>query len=350
MGHVFSAHPNAFRVFYLFLLLAHLFNQLLLHSNLIVSLQRTFGSAKNFARRLAESLRNALLPPDPVPPRPDSFSPALTSAALPTPSFPPPPASGSPLPHVLPPARTRRTNPFGLILLPIRLRIAPILTGEPILHRCLTYATLDTGSSGAQSVSFALPGANTYNLGGLAGSDALNLGANNLSIGEQGGNFSFTGDLIGTGSVFKRGGGTFTMSGASAFTGGVTVQQAGTLVIPSVANIGTAQPLGAGSSPVALNLGTLVITGAGPHSTNRGLALGNNTNTLQVDGTVSMSGEITGGGSSATFTKSGAGTFNQSGAGSWNSDVNVTAGTYNVTSTGSISRGGGWWAFRAARP
>jgi hypothetical protein len=75
MGHVFSAHPNAFRVFYLFLLLAHLFNQLLLHSNLIVSLQRTFGSAKNFARRLAESLRNALLPPDPVLPGQIRFHP-----------------------------------------------------------------------------------------------------------------------------------------------------------------------------------------------------------------------------------------------------------------------------------
>jgi len=96
-----------------------------------------------------------------------------------------------------------------------------------------------------------------------------------------------------------------------------------------------AQPLGAGGGSVLLDTGTLSITGSG--STNRGLTLGNNANTLNVDGTVTMSGTIGGGGSGATFTKSGAGTFNQSGAGSWNSNVNVTAGTYNVTSTGSIA-------------
>ncbi len=37
-------------------------SQLILHGSLIRDLARTFGSARNFARRLAESLRNRLVP------------------------------------------------------------------------------------------------------------------------------------------------------------------------------------------------------------------------------------------------------------------------------------------------
>lgn len=38
--------------------------QLILHGSLIRSLRQAFGSAKNFARRLAESLRNHIRPAD----------------------------------------------------------------------------------------------------------------------------------------------------------------------------------------------------------------------------------------------------------------------------------------------
>jgi hypothetical protein len=62
MEHPYSEHPNGFRVFYILLLIAHYITQLILHGNLIRSLAESFGSAKNFARRLAESLRNHLLP------------------------------------------------------------------------------------------------------------------------------------------------------------------------------------------------------------------------------------------------------------------------------------------------
>ena len=64
MEHPFSEHPNGFRVFYLLLLIAHYFSQLIHHGSLIESLIRVYGSGKNFARRLAESLRNWLVPAD----------------------------------------------------------------------------------------------------------------------------------------------------------------------------------------------------------------------------------------------------------------------------------------------
>lgn len=63
MQHPFSEHPNGFAVFYLFLLFAHYLTQLILHSSLIISLAKTFGSSKNFARRMGESLRHYILPP-----------------------------------------------------------------------------------------------------------------------------------------------------------------------------------------------------------------------------------------------------------------------------------------------
>lgn len=64
MQHPYSEHPNGFRVFYLLLVLAHYLTQLILHGSLIHSLRQAFGSAKNFARRLAESLRQHILPAD----------------------------------------------------------------------------------------------------------------------------------------------------------------------------------------------------------------------------------------------------------------------------------------------
>jgi hypothetical protein len=64
MQHPYSEHANGFRIFYILLLMAHAITQLILHSSLIRALSRTFGSAKNFARRLAESMRNHLAPAD----------------------------------------------------------------------------------------------------------------------------------------------------------------------------------------------------------------------------------------------------------------------------------------------
>ncbi len=64
MQHPYSEHANGFRIFYILLLMAHTIAQLILHGSLIKSLCKTFGSARNFARRLAESMRNHSTPED----------------------------------------------------------------------------------------------------------------------------------------------------------------------------------------------------------------------------------------------------------------------------------------------
>jgi hypothetical protein len=52
------ARVIAIPIFYILLLMARSITQLILYGRLIKSLCRTFGSAKNLARRLAESMRN----------------------------------------------------------------------------------------------------------------------------------------------------------------------------------------------------------------------------------------------------------------------------------------------------
>lgn len=62
MEHAYSKHKNGFRIFYILLLIAHYITQLILHGSLIKALAESFGSAKNFARRLSESMRTHMLP------------------------------------------------------------------------------------------------------------------------------------------------------------------------------------------------------------------------------------------------------------------------------------------------
>lgn len=75
LEHTYSENNNAARVLYLLLQIAHYLTQLILNSNLIISLAKTFGSAKNFARRLAESMRNYPLSTNLVMPGQIRFSP-----------------------------------------------------------------------------------------------------------------------------------------------------------------------------------------------------------------------------------------------------------------------------------
>ena len=100
----------------------------------------------------------------------------------------------------------------------------------------LQNSTLDTGASGAQVVSFSVVGTNTYNIGGLQGSDALAMGANTLSVGSKNTDTVYSGDLSGTGRLTKVGTGTLTLAGNTTYTGLTTVS-AGTLLISSTGGI-----------------------------------------------------------------------------------------------------------------
>jgi autotransporter-associated beta strand protein len=78
---------------------------------------------------------------------------------------------------------------------------------------------------------------NTYNIGGLSGDGSLSAGGKTLSIGGTNLSSSFSGS-ISSGALTKTGTGTLTLSGASTFGGGVTIN-AGRLTIGHSDALGT---------------------------------------------------------------------------------------------------------------
>ena len=98
----------------------------------------------------------------------------------------------------------------------------------------LQSSTLDTGASGAQVVAFSVAGNNSYNLGGLNGADALDIGGNTISVGASNTVTNYSGVLSGTGgSLTKVGIGSLTLSGASSntYAGASTFASNGQLIL-----------------------------------------------------------------------------------------------------------------------
>jgi autotransporter-associated beta strand protein len=153
----------------------------------------------------------------------------------------------------------------------------------------LQNSTLNTGAVGSQQVTFSVAGTNTYNLGGLAGANALNHGADSLSVGSNNSSNTFSGDLVGTGNFNKTGTGALTFEGnLSGFTGTMTVQN-GTLNLPSSGSLGgnlaltggTLSSRGTVAGNTTLSGGTLLVNPTTPAnlSTTGDLTL---TNTINV--------------------------------------------------------------------
>ena len=99
------------------------------------------------------------------------------------------------------------------------------------LH-ALQSSTLDTGSPGPQSVSFSVPGSNTYHLGGLSGADPLDASSNSLSIGANHQSTTFSASITAL-SLTKVGSGSLTLSGSNSPLNTVTVSE-GTLALANL--------------------------------------------------------------------------------------------------------------------
>jgi len=101
-----------------------------------------------------------------------------------------------------------------------------------ILELNHTAALASAGLNASASIlAFGLPGANTYEIGALTGSLAINLDANFLRLGGTNTNFSYNGNFSGTGGIEKTGTGTLTLLGTNhTYTGG-TIVTGGTLAV-----------------------------------------------------------------------------------------------------------------------
>jgi fibronectin-binding autotransporter adhesin len=175
----------------------------------------------------------------------------------------------------------------------------------------LQNSTLDTGTSGSQAVTFTVAGTNTYNIGGLQGSDALNIGANSLSVGANNADTVFNGVLSGTGNFTKNGTGSLTLGGANTISTGTISLGAGTTLIGDNAAFGTAT-LKFGVS------GSSTFTIASTDSTDR---------------TISNSLAGISGVSTITFGQASGGTGNLTFSNSVNVSLNNASRTFNVLNT-----------------
>ena len=124
----------------------------------------------------------------------------------------------------------------------------------------LAGSTLDLNAADSGTVTFSVPGTNTYMLGGLSGSRPLALGATSLSIGANDASTAYAGSLSGVGALTKLGSGTLTLSGSNSYTGDTRVT-AGTLALGNTAAL-------AGSTLVlnATDAGSLAFTLSGANT------------------------------------------------------------------------------------
>ncbi|MFN7341139.1 MAG: beta strand repeat-containing protein, partial [Opitutia bacterium] len=193
----------------------------------------------------------------------------------------------------------------------------------------LAGSTLDLATASTGTLSFANVG--TYQLGGLAGSRGLALGASSLSVGGNNASTAYSGILSGTGGLTKSGTGTLTLSGVNTLTGKVAVT-GGAISIAAQSGLG-ATPASATADALTLDDGALILTaGNQTFSANLGITLGAgggtldtssisdaNGNSVTFAGVISGTGNLTlkahgdlsagGGGSNTHVTLSGANTF-----------------------------------------
>jgi fibronectin-binding autotransporter adhesin len=154
-------------------------------------------------------------------------------------------------------------------------------------------------------------------------------------------NLNGTGKISDSSSLTKSGNGTLTISTTNDYTGATTLN-GGTVSVSSIADGGSASPLGAASSAPAnlvLNGGTLQYTGA-TASSDHGATLGASGGTIALGSsgnTLTLSGAVVGS-SGGALSKTGNDTLVLSGANTYDGATTISAGLLQV-GTGSLGAG-----------
>jgi fibronectin-binding autotransporter adhesin len=123
--------------------------------------------------------------------------------------------------------------------------------------------------------------------GGGATGGTVTLGAGTLTTGGNNTSSTYAGVISGTGGLTKVGTGTFTVTGANTYTGATTIN-GGTLAVTTLADGGTASPLGASSnvpSNLVIDGGTLLLNNSVFTITDRAFTIGANGATITAVGT-----------------------------------------------------------------
>lgn len=211
----------------------------------------------------------------------------------------------------------------------------------------LQNATLDTGVAGAQSVSLAVAGANTYTVAGLAGSDDLALGSNSLTVSGNARTAAYAGGLSGSAVLTKLGSGTQTLSGSNSHSGG-TVLSGGRLNVNHASALGTGNfTIGNGvvfantsGSPIvnqgnnALTIGGTATFAAGTLDLGTGPATLASTSRLIVESPLTIGGVVSG---SSVLAKDGGGRLTLAGSNAMTSFVVVDFGELQLGNVNALA-------------
>jgi autotransporter-associated beta strand protein len=231
------------------------------------------------------------------------------------------------------------------------------LTPGAGLSQVISDAIVDqtgAGGTGANAGSWSLvkdgagttilTGANAYSGGitvkaGVLQGSTAGLKGNILNnagvVFDQAGAGTYAGNLSGTGALTVRGSGAVTFSGTNTYSGGTTVSNGGTLLFSSDAN------LGAAGNGISLNNGTIGVgAGAGGQTFSRPVTITSTGGMFvgdDVTSPVTWSGTISGAG---RLGKAGLGTLILSGANTYAGGTVVGGGTLSFTSDANLGAAG----------
>ncbi|MEP6671567.1 MAG: autotransporter-associated beta strand repeat-containing protein [Chthoniobacter sp.] len=215
-----------------------------------------------------------------------------------------------------------------------RIVAGTLTIGTPL---ALQSSTIDLNTADAGTLGFDSQTSAT--LGNLTGTRDLSLqntsaAAVALSVGNNGGTTTaYSGNLTGSGSLNKVGGGTLTLTGTNTYSGGTTLTS-GTLSISADANIGGA------SSAITMSGGRLQITGTTLNNLN-----GHTLNTSSFNGTLDINNAantftLTQAVAGSFLIKQGAGTMILNSTATYSSYVEVDAGILRLSVNNALNGNG----------
>jgi len=167
--------------------------------------------------------------------------------------------------------------------------------------------------------------------GGTSGSVAGDIVTNAALVFDRSGSLEAAGNISGTGSLEKLGGGTLTLTGNNSYSGGTQIN-AGTLAVGSTGALGSSGAISFGGGTLQYTSGNNV-----DYSSRISSAAGQAIRIDTSGRSVTFATALAGAGS--TLEKLGAGTLTLSAASTYSGGTRIGGGTLEVASGGAISHG-----------